>query len=33
MSARIELGDKALGAIAWERMQRLWRRLAWQLLG
>jgi RND family efflux transporter MFP subunit len=31
--ARIEIGQKALGAIWWERAQHAWRRLAWQLLG
>jgi multidrug efflux pump subunit AcrA (membrane-fusion protein) len=31
--ARIELGERALGAIWWERAQHAWRRLAWRLLG
>jgi RND family efflux transporter MFP subunit len=31
--ARIEVGEKALGAIWWERALRAWRRLTWQFLG
>jgi multidrug resistance efflux pump len=31
--ARIDIGEKALGAIWWERAQRAWRRVAWQLIG
>jgi RND family efflux transporter MFP subunit len=31
--ARIDVGDKALGAIWWERAQHAWRRLAWRIFG
>jgi multidrug resistance efflux pump len=31
--ARLEIGERALGAIWWERLQHAWRRLAWRLLG
>jgi hypothetical protein len=31
--ARIEVGERALGAIWWERAQHAWRRLVWQLSG
>jgi RND family efflux transporter MFP subunit len=30
---RIDIGQQALGAIWWERVQRAWRRVAWQLIG